>query len=106
MTTTQKELLKTKLGDDDLAKVIIDMVNAGISTSWINNSTPTYVAMTDYFETIDGNTTTYLTTVEVKAFFEIVMGLVPKHINALRDNVITHPRDLANFDSDNFDSVI
>ena len=34
------------------------------------------------------------------------MGLAPKHINALRDEGITHPRDLANFDSDDFDSVI
>ena len=34
------------------------------------------------------------------------MGLATKHINALRDEAITYPRDLANFDSDNFDSVI
>ena len=34
------------------------------------------------------------------------MGLVPKHINALRNEDITHPKDLANFDLDDFDSVI
>ena len=34
------------------------------------------------------------------------MGLAPKHTNALRDEAITHPRDLANFDSGDFDSVI
>ena len=34
------------------------------------------------------------------------MGLALKHINALRDKGITHPRDLANFDSGNFDSII
>ena len=102
----QKELLKTKLGDDDLAKGIIDMVDAGVSTNGINNTTPIYVAETDYFETINGNTITYLNTHEVKAFFEVVMGLAPKHINALLDEGITHPRDLANFDSDNFNSVI
>ena len=44
LTTQQKELLKTKLGDDDLAKAIIDMVDAGLNTNGINNITPTYVA--------------------------------------------------------------
>ena len=34
------------------------------------------------------------------------MGLAPKHINALRDKGITHPQDLANFDSVDSDSVI
>ena len=34
------------------------------------------------------------------------MGLAPKHTNALRDKAITYPRDLTNFDSSNFDSVI
>ena len=34
------------------------------------------------------------------------MGLAPKHFNVLRDKGITHPKDLANFDSDNFGSVI
>ena len=34
------------------------------------------------------------------------MGLAPKHINALRDEAITHPRDLANFDSGDFNPVI
>ena len=82
------------------------MVDAGINTNGINNTTPTYVCTTDYFETINGNSVTYLITVEVKAFFEVVMGLAPKHINALRDEGITHPKDLANFDSDDFDSVI
>ena len=34
------------------------------------------------------------------------MSLAPKHINALRDKGITRSRDLANFDSGDFDSVI
>ena len=34
------------------------------------------------------------------------MSLSPKHINALRDEGITHPHDLANFDFNDFDSVI
>ena len=107
LTNTQKELLKTKLGDDDLAKAIISMVDAGVNINGVNNTAPTYVATMDYFETMaNGNSVTYLTTVEVKALFEDVMGLTPKHINALREERITHPRDLANFDSDDFDSVI
>ena len=91
----QKELLKTKLGDEALAKAIIDMMDAGVSTNGINNTIPTYVAMTDYFETINGNTTWFLTVPMVQAFWERVMGLAPKHINALRDEGITHPQDLA-----------
>ena len=107
LTNTQKELLKTKLGDDDLAKAIISMVDAGVNSNGVNNTPPTYVCSMDYFETVAGVTTaTYLTTVKVKAFFEDVMGLAPKHINALREEGITHPRDLANFDSDDFGSVI
>ena len=51
LITQQKELLKTKLGDDDLAKAIMDMVYAGFNTNCINNTTPTCVAKTDYFET-------------------------------------------------------
>ena len=46
---------------------------------------------TDYYETINGNTTWFLTVPRVTAFWEVVMGLVPKHINALRDEGITHP---------------
>ena len=49
---------------------------------------------------------TLIATYEVKAFFEGVMGLAAKHINALRDKGITNPKDLANFDSDYFEAVI
>ena len=66
LTTQQKELLKTKLGDEDLAKVIINIVDAGINTNGINNTTSTYVCHTDYFETIDRNSVTYPTTIESK----------------------------------------
>ena len=106
LTTQQKELLKTKLGDDDLAKVIIDMVDTGVSTNDINNTTPTYVAKTDCFETMNGNATWFLTVQNLKTFWEVTMGLAQRNINALRDKGITHPRDLANFDSGDFDSVI
>ena len=107
LTNQQKELLKTKLGDEALAKAIINMVDAGVNTNGINNTTPKYIDMTDYYNTkANGNTTWFLTVPNVQAFWEKTMGLAPKHTNALRDKGITHPRDLANFDSDNFDSVI
>ena len=98
LTTTQKNLLNTKLGDDDLAKAINDIVDAEVNTNGINNTTPTYVAMTDYFETINRNTTWFLIVLIVQAFWERVMSLAPKHINALCYKGITHPRDLAYFD--------
>ena len=55
---------------------------------------------------VNRNTTWYLTVTSVADFLEGVMGLTPKHINALYDKGITHTQDLANFDSDNFNSVI
>ena len=91
LTNIQKELLKIKLEDDALARAIIDMVDTGITSNGIKNTTPVYVAMTDYFETKNGNTTQFLTVPRITAFWEVVMGLAPKHINALRDKGITHP---------------
>ena len=99
--------MKTKLGDEDLAKAIINMVDVGVNINGINNTTPTYVAMGNYYETkANGTTTWFLHIPNVQAFWEKTMGLVPKHIYALRDEANTHPRDLANFDSGDFDSVI
>ena len=106
LTTQQKDLLKAKLENDDLAKAIIDMVDAGVSTSGINNTTPTYVAKIDHYETINRTTTWFLNVTKVQVFWEVTMGLAPKHIHALRDEAITHPRDLASFDSGDFYSVI
>ena len=106
LTTTQKELFKTKLVKDDLAKVIIDMVDTGVNTNGINNTTPTYVAKMNYFETNNWNTTWFLTVPKVQAFWEVTLGLAPKYIHALRDEGVTHPKDLVNFDSGDFDSVI
>ena len=53
--------MKTKVGDDDLAKAIIDIVDAGVSTNGINNTPPTYAAKTDYFMTTNWIATWYLT---------------------------------------------
>ena len=36
----------------------------------------------------------------------MTLSLAPKHINALRDDGITHPKDLAQFNSKEFDMVI
>ena len=57
LTTQQKELLKTKLREDDLPTAIINMVDAGVNTNGVNNTTPAYVAKTDYYETKNRNTT-------------------------------------------------
>ena len=40
LTDPQKELLKDKLGNDALATAIIDMVDAGVNSNGINDSTP------------------------------------------------------------------
>ena len=47
LTTQQKKLVKLKLGDDDLATTIIDMVDTGVNANGINNTTQTYVANTE-----------------------------------------------------------
>ena len=97
LTLKMKETLRSKLGDNALAEAIIDMVDAGVNSNGIDM---------DYFETIDGNNVTYLTIYEVKGFFEGVMGLVVKHSNALSDEGITHPKDLANFGFADLEAVI
>ena len=100
-----KETLRTKLGDNALAEALINMVDAGVNYNGVNNTVPTYAVDLDYFETIDRNVVAYLTTYEVNTFFEGVMGLAAKHINALWNKEITHPEDLANFDLDDFEAV-
>ena len=42
----------------------------------------------------------------VKAFLETTMSLEPKHVNALREEGVTHLIDLAMFYSKDFESVI
>ena len=74
----------------------------------VNHTQPTYVAATDYSETVDGVLVTYLTITAVQNFLELALSLVPKHIdiNALQDEGTTHPKDLAQFNSKEFDMVI
>ena len=106
LITQQKELLKTKLEENDLATAIIDMMDVGVNTNGVIKTTLAYVAKTDYYETKNRNTTWFFTVPNFQVFGEEVMGLASKHINALRDKGITNPRDLANFDFGDFDSVI
>ena len=72
----------------------------------VNHTQLTYVAANDYAETIDGARITYLTINAVKLFWEDTLTLAPKHINALREEGITHPKDLAQFNSKEFEMVI
>ena len=72
----------------------------------INNTVPVYTADTDYTETIDGAVVTHLTTAAVQQFWEVTLSLLPKHVHTLRGESITHPKDLALFNSTEFQSVI
>ena len=72
----------------------------------INTTPPIYTAAADYTETIGGVVTTHLDIASVKDFWEVKMGLLPKHVHALRGEGITHPIDLSLFTSEEFNSVI
>ena len=108
LSRTQRTTLRTALGDEDLANTIIEQLDAvqDGTVSGLNNAQPTYVAGADYIETIDGVQVVHLTVNAVRAFFETTMSLEPKHVNALREEGVTHPIDLAMFDSKDFESVI
>ena len=73
---------------------------------FVNHTPPIYVANADYSETIDGVLVTYLTIAAVQNFWVVTLSLAPKHINALRAEGITHPKDVAQFNSKEFDMVI
>ena len=106
LSRTQRTTLRTALGDNDLADTIIeqlDVIQDG-TVSGINKTQPTYVANADYTEMIDGRQVVHLTVAVVKAFFEVTMSLNSKHVNALREEGITDPIDLAMFDSKNFEN--
>ena len=107
LTDVQKQQLKEKLENNALATAIIYMVDAGVNSNGVNNTTPTWGPAADYYETdANGLYTGFFTPIKVQAFWEVVMCLLPKHINALREEGIIHPIDLTPFDSDDFDSVI
>ena len=100
-----------------VGRQLIAMLNAGVPVAnaglagpvvppLINNIAPVYTADTDYADTINGVVVTYLTIAAVQEFWEVTMSLLPKHIHALRGEGITHPKDLAQFTSTEFESVI
>ena len=72
----------------------------------VNNIQPVYVANNDYDEAIDGAVVQHLTVNAVQTYFETTLALSAKHIHALREEGITHPHDLAQFTSTEFEAVI
>ena len=72
----------------------------------VNNAQPIYAANNDYDEAIDGVIVQHLTVNAVQTYFETTLTLAPKHIYALREEGITHPHNLAQFTSTEFEAVI
>ena len=113
LNRNQETAIETALGLPT-ARILIDQMNAAAlappggppGQPLVNHTAPTYVAAPDYAETINGMQVTYLTVNAVKRFWEDTLTLAPKHINALREEGITHPKDLAQFNSKEFEMVI
>ena len=110
ITQGEEAAIETALGAQ-IVRQLIDLLNAQgppvtVVPSLVNHTQPTYVTDTNYFKTIDGVLVTYLTVVAVQNFWEVTLSLLPKHINALQDEGITHPKDLAQFNSKEFNMVI
>ena len=72
----------------------------------VNNVQPVYAANNNYDEAIDGVIVQHLAINAVQEYFEVTLSLSPKHIHALREEGITHPHDLAQFTSTEFEAVI
>ena len=111
LSRTQENAITTVLGLQ-VGHQLIGLLNAPQAPTaptvlaLVNHTQPTYTAANDYAETIDGMGVTYLTVNAVKRFWEDTLTLAPKHSNALREKGITHPKDLAQFDSKEFNMVI
>ena len=65
----------------------------------VNNTQPLYAANLDYDEAIDGVIVQHLTVAAVQLLFDTTLALLPKYVNALREEGIVHPHDLAQFTS-------
>ena len=102
--------IRTALGAQVAQRLINSLNTQGLTgpvvPPLVNHTQPTYVADADYTETIDGVLVTYLTPVAVQNFWEVTLSLAPKHINALQNGEITHPKDLEQFNSKEFEMVI
>ena len=112
LTRNHENLIINVLGGP-VGRQLIGLLNAGAPVAnaqpvvppLINNAAPVYIANTNYADTINGVAVTHLTITAVQEFWELTMSLLPKHIHALRGEGITHPKDLAQFNSTEFESV-
>ena len=106
----QENQIITALGAA-VMRQLIDLLDAQGSAGPVvppltNYTQPIYVADINYTKTIDGVLVTYFTTAAVKASWAVTLSLAPKYINALGGEGSTHPKDLVQFNSKEFESVI
>ena len=113
LTRNQETQFKTALGDEAVANALLARLASPViqasaprAPSNVNNTTPSFTAQPDWEKTVNGVQVPLLSPNVVKDFFVKELGLAAKHINILREEGITHPIDFAQFDSEDFDSVI
>ena len=113
LTRNQEAQFRTAMGDDAVANALLARLASPViqapasrAPSNVNNTTPSFTAQPDWNKTVNGVQVPLLTSDVVKDFFVKELGLAAKHINILREEGITHPIDFAQFDSEDFDSVI
>ena len=113
ITHTMKTNLIAALGESLAITIIKGIMNgylsgtsASFAASLVSNTQPQYVTDVDYKEAIYGAIVTHLTIQAVQHFWEVTLVFRPKPVNALQEEGITHPKDLALFSSIEFDSLI
>ena len=113
LTRAQEAQLKTALGDDAVANALLTRLASPViqpaatrAPSNVNNTMPSFTPQANWHKVVNGVQVSLLTADVVKNFFVKELGLAAKHINILRDEGIAHPIDFAQFDSEDFDSVI
>ena len=114
LTRSQETQFTAALGNDAvaaallarLASPVIQPAASRASSNDVNNTMPSFTSQADWHKVVNGIQVPLLTANFVKNFFVKELGLAPKHINILREEGIIHPIDFAQFDSEDFDSVI
>ena len=113
LTRSQETQFTAALGNDAVAAALLARLASPViqpaasrASSNVNNTMPTFTPQADWTKVINGVNTPLLSSNVVKNFFVKELGLSPKHINILREEGITHQIDFAQFDSEDFDSVI
>ena len=113
LTRNQEATFRTALGNDGVTDALLARLASPViqpvaprAPSNVNNTMPSFTPEADWMTTINGVQVQLLTADVVKNFFVKELGLAAKHINILREEGITHPIDFAQFDSEDFDSVI